>query len=236
MPDPPDPARWPFDLPPVRQVVERGLVFTTPVTFLVGENGTGKSTLVEALAEAYGIDVRGGHGARRYASPLEKSALGANLRLTMAPGGRGMRGSSKAKGYFLRAESAMQVFEHMTGLPGYGDRDLREVSHGEGFLQVVEGRFTGPGLYLLDEPESALSFGSCLRLLATLDALADAGGQIVCATHSPLLAALPGATIWELGEFGIRTSRWDELQLVDHWRRFLARPDAYLHPLTDPAG
>jgi predicted ATPase len=145
-----------------------------------------------------------------------------------------MRGSRRAKGFFLRAETALQVFEHMTGLPGYGDRDLGSVSHGEGFLQVIEGRFNQPGLYLMDEPESALSFSSCLRLLATMDALVEIGGQIICATHSPLLAALPGATIWELGEFGIRTSRWENLELVDHWRRFMTHPDAYLRYLAGP--
>jgi predicted ATPase len=230
--DQPVPDRWPFTLPPIRQVAERGIRFSTPVTFLVGENGTGKSTLVEALAEAYGIDVRGGHGARRYASPLAKSPLGAGLRLDMAPGGRGMRGSRNARGFFLRAETAMGVLEFMSGQPGYGDRDLRTVSHGEGFLQVFEGRFNQPGLYLMDEPESALSFTSCLRLLATMDALAEVGGQIICATHSPLLAALPGATIWELGEFGIRVSDWEDLQLVDHWRRFMANPDAYLRHIA----
>jgi predicted ATPase len=226
------PDEWPFTLPPVRQLAERGLRFAKPVTFLVGENGTGKSTLVEALAEAYGIDVRGGHGARRYASHLAKSPLGAALKLEMGPGGSGMRGARNAKGFFLRAETAMGVFEFMSGQPGYGDRDLRTVSHGEGFLQVVEGRFTQRGLFLMDEPESALSFGSCLRLLAVMDRLAEIGGQIICATHSPLLAALPGAAIWELGEHGIRASSWEDLQLVDHWRRFLARPDAYLRHIT----
>lgn len=232
MVDRPVPDEWPFTVPAIRQLAERGIRFDTPVTFLVGENGTGKSTLVEALAEAYGIDVRGGHGARRYASHLEKSRLGAGLRLEMGSGGRGMRGSRNAKGFFLRAETAMGVLEFMSGLPGYGDRDLRTVSHGESFLQVFDGRFTERGLYLMDEPESALSFTSCLRLLATMDALAGIGAQIICATHSPLLAALPGATIWELGEFGIRASGWADLQLVDHWRRFMERPDAYLRHIT----
>jgi predicted ATPase len=230
--DRPVPDEWPFTVPAIRQVAERGIRFGTPVTFLVGENGTGKSTLVEALAEAYGIDVRGGHGARRYASHLDKSPLGASLRLEMGPGGRGMRGARNARGFFLRAETAMGVLEAMSGLPGYGDRDPRTVSHGESFLQVFDGRFTERGLYLMDEPESALSFTSCLRLLATMDALAEIGGQIICATHSPLLAALPGATIWELGEFGIRACSWSDLQLVDHWRRFMERPDAYLRHLT----
>jgi predicted ATPase len=181
---------WPFTVPPVRQLVRGGLSFSRPVTFLVGENGSGKSTIVEGLAEAYGIDVRGGHGARRYASNLAKGPLGACLRLDMAPGGRTMRGARRARGFFLRAETAFGVFEHM----------------------------------------SALSFTSCLRLLATPDALADAGGQVVRATHSPLLAALPGATLLELGDFGMRPTTWDELELVAHWRRFLERPGLYLRP------
>jgi predicted ATPase len=226
---------WPFTLAPVRQLVGAGLSFPTAVTFLVGENGSGKSTLVEALAEAYGIDVRGGHGGRRYASSLEKGPLGARLKLRMGTHGRRMKGQ-RAKGFFLRAETAFGVFTFMSDyqVPGYGDRHLGTVSHGEGFMQVVEGRFTEPGLYLMDEPEAALSFTSCLRLMATFKELVRVGGQVICATHSPVLSAFPGATIYQLNDAGIHAVAWPELELVDHWRRYLARPDAYLrHTLAD---
>ncbi|TYB47287.1 AAA family ATPase [Nonomuraea sp. PA05] len=91
----------------------------------------------------------------------------------------------------------------------------------------------GPGLYLLDEPEAALSFQSCLRLAGLLHQVVREGGQIICATHSPILSALPGAQIVELGEDGIRSTEWDELQVVDHWRRFLAKPDFYLRHVLE---
>jgi predicted ATPase len=226
---PADRGAWPFTLAPVRQLAERGLSFPTPVTFLVGENGSGKSTVVEALAEAYGIDVRGGHGARRYGSPLARSPLGERLKLRMGPAGRGLKGR-RSTGFFLRAETAFGVFTYMSDMKvsGYGDRHLGEASHGEGFLQVVEGRFTEPGLYLMDEPESALSFTSCLTLMALLKDLVDAGGQVICATHSPVLSAFPGATIYQLDAAGIGPVSWRELDLVDHWRRYLSDPGAYL--------
>jgi predicted ATPase len=224
-----DAGLWPFTLAPVRQLASDGLRFPTAVTFLVGENGSGKSTVLEALAEAYGLDVRGGHGGRRYASSQEKGPLGSVVKLRMGTTGRGMKGR-RAKGFFLRAETAYGTFNAMSDyqVPGYGERHLGTVSHGEGFIQVVEGRFTEPGLYLMDEPESALSFVSCLRLLATMKDLATIGGQIVCATHSPVIAAFPGATTYQLNERGIERTEWKDLELVDHWRRYLANPDAYL--------
>ncbi len=95
------------------------------------------------------------------------------------------------------------------------------MSHGEGFLMAIREKFRRPGLYVLDEPEAALSFSSCLELLAVLHALGRGGAQVVCATHSPLLTALPGAEIVEVGEHGMRSVEWDELALVDHWRRYL---------------
>ena len=114
--------------------------FTTPVTFLVGENGSGKSTLVEAIAEAYGLDVRGGHAGRKYASTVAKGPLGKHLKLdSTALGSIIVRRLRKTKGFFLRAETAYSVFEFMSdyGVEGYGEKHLSEVSHGEGFLQVL---------------------------------------------------------------------------------------------------
>lgn len=223
---------WPFTLPPVAQILHHGLTLDQPVTFLVGENGSGKSTIVEAIAEAYGVDVRGGHTGRRHASAVEKSQLSREIRLDWTKAGLRMVGR-KANGYFLRAETSYGYFAHVSGTPGYGDRDLLAMSHGESFLTVFDLRFDRPGLYLMDEPESALSFTACLRLLSLLDQLRSSGSQVVCATHLPLLAALPDAQILELGEHGIRPVPWDKLELVDHWRRFLHRPDAYLTHLLD---
>jgi predicted ATPase len=89
-------------------------------------------------------------------------------------------------------------------------------------------KYDKPGLYLMDEPEAALSFSSCLRLLTLMHQLAETGAQIICATHSPVLASLPGADIIEVGEHGYRRASWGELDLTDHWRRYLANPDSYL--------
>ena len=222
----------PFELPAVAQLLRDGLTFEAPVTLLVGENGSGKSTIIEAIAEAYGVDARGGHIGRDYASPLEKSPLGREIRLERTKAGRRMVGT-KPRGYFLRAETAHGFFEYVSGTPAYGDHDLLSMSHGESFLAVFDVRFTRQGLYLMDEPESALSFSSSLKLLALLDDLRHRGSQIICATHSPLLAALPDAQILELGDHGIRGVPWSELELVDHWRRFLTRPDSYLRHIIN---
>lgn len=107
------------------------------------------------------------------------------------------------------------------------------MSHGEGFLTVLDSMFSKPGLYLMDEPEAALSFSSCLRLVAVINRIAKLGGQVICATHSPLLAAIPEAEILELGYHGIRKVSWKELSLVDHWRRYLNDPSFYLRHVLE---
>jgi predicted ATPase len=224
-------GQWPFTVPAIRSLAQRGLDFERPVTFFVGENGTGKSTIVEALAEACKIDVRGGHGGRRYALTEAVGALSPLIRLLPPAGTR-----RKTKSFFLRAETAKGVLEFMSaaGVEGYGERSAAKVSHGESFLQVLAGRFTERGLYLLDEPEAPFSFRSCLALIAALSDLARSGSQIICATHSPMLTALPGAQILELSDEGIISREWQELELTSNWRHFLERPDTYLrHLLSD---
>jgi predicted ATPase len=105
---------------------------------------------------------------------------------------------------------------------------LHTRSHGEGFLTFLESRRTERGLYLLDEPEAALSFRSCLAVLILLGDAVAAGSQVIMATHSPLLAAAPGATVLELTEDGIMPAAWDELDLVRDWRDFLTAPQRWL--------
>ncbi|MGK5450534.1 AAA family ATPase [Streptomyces radiopugnans] len=222
-----DDGEWPWSLPCVRALLADGLRFTAPVTFLVGENGSGKSTLVEALAEGFGLDPWGGSHDWRYASPRAKSELGERIRFDAAPRGRRMLGSWSARtGFFLRAETALDALEREGFAPD-------SVSHGEGFLAAFRGKFLRPGLYVMDEPEAALSFASCLELIGHIDRLARSGGQVVCATHSPLLTALPGADVIEVGDHGLRRTAWGELALVDHWRRYLADPGAYLRHVLD---
>jgi predicted ATPase len=110
-----------------------------------------------------------------------------------------------------------------------GDIAFHERSHGESFLDLVFDRFEGSGLFVLDEPESALSFSGSLSLITALtEQLANPGAQVIMSTHSPLVAALPGATIYEVGEWGLRETAWDDLELVQSWRAFFARPHLFL--------
>jgi predicted ATPase len=224
-----EPDVWPFTVPAIRVMAESGIKLTSPVTFLVGENGSGKSTIIEAIAEVFRIDVRGGHGGRQWASPLDEGALSPWLQL-LPPIAR----RKNVKSFFLRSETAKGVLEFMsdTGVQGYGERHNAEVSHGESFLQVLEGRFNTQGLYLLDEPEAPFSFRSCLALISVLDELARGGSQIICATHSPLLTSLPGAQILELAEEGIAPRAWRDLDLTQNWLAFLEDPESYLKYLT----
>jgi predicted ATPase len=123
--------------------------------------------------------------------------------------------------------------ENLGGVPGYWDEDTSAMSHGEGFVTMIQTMMNAPGFYVMDEPEAALSFSSCLHLVAVLHELARSGAQIVCATHSPVLAATPGADVVEVGVHGFRRVAWEELELVDHWSRFLKSPQAYLRHVID---
>jgi len=224
-----DEQQWPCTVPAIAQVISEGLTFTSPITVLIGSNGSGKSTLLEAIAEKYGLDASGGHGGRKRANVNGKSPLGRAMRLYRTKSGKSFKGT-QAKGFFLRAETAFEMLSFMTGaeVSGYGTRFSQEVSHGESYLQAIQGRFAGPGLYLLDEAEGPLSFESTLVLLYQLIELAQRGdAQIVYSTHSPLVAALPGAQILELSEEGISERTWDELEMVNLWRNFLGRPEKF---------
>lgn len=215
------PDAWPLTVPAVRQVWDRGLELGEGVSFLVGENGSGKSTLVEAVAAAAGLNAEGGSRNARHSTRVTESPLAEQLTLVKGPGGLG-------HGYFLRAETMHGLY---TYLESVGSRDYHAMSHGESFLSVLNDSFTGWGLFVLDEPESALSFRSCLALLVVLQDLVARGSQVLCATHSPLLLALPGATLLEVGEHGVRPAAYDDLDVVRDWRSFLDSPDRFLRHL-----
>jgi predicted ATPase len=220
---------WPWNVPAIGDLAARGVRLNSSIVILVGANGSGKSTLLEAIAEGYGLDVRGGHGGRKYASAMKKSPLGEAIMLDRTRAGSGMT-HRNAKGFYLRAETAFGMLEYMTGagMPGYGDKPSWEVSHGESYLQAILGRFDGPGLYLLDEAEGPLSFASTLQLLYRLQDVADEHAtQVIYATHSPMVAALPGAQILEMTEHGIAERTWGELESVALWKRFLGRPGTF---------
>ena len=214
--------RWPATVPAVRQVLEDGWDLPAGVTFLIGENGSGKSTLVEAVAMAFGLSSEGGSTGARHHTRESESPLGRWLNL--------QRGAGASRwGFFLRAESMHSFYTYLEQNPGQRDEPVfHEMSHGESFLAVLRTRFDSPGLYCLDEPEAALSFSAQIALVGILHELAADGAQVLCATHSPLLAALPGATVLQLDEIGIRPTSYDDLELVGHWRSFLAEPMRYL--------
>ncbi|CAL9545429.1 hypothetical protein SUDANB171_04308 [Streptomyces sp. enrichment culture] len=229
--------QWPFTIPCVAQLIEEGLSFNRPVTFLVGDNGSGKSTMVEAIAESFNLDAYGGRLARVHGRPdPTKTPLGEVLRAeTTSAGARMLAGPRKRKkGFFLRAETAFDMTENLGGVPGYWEEDTSAMSHGEGFLTMFQAMFDAPGFYVMDEPEAALSFTACLRLVGLMHQLGQSGAQVVCATHSPILASTPGADIIEVGDHGYRRTRWEDLELVDHWRRYLADPHAYLRHIITP--
>lgn len=220
---------WPRSVPAVDQLLEQGLTMTPGVTFLVGENGSGKSTLLEGIAVAYGLSPEGGSIHARHSTRPSESPLSSWLQLERGPG-------APRWGFFLRAETMHAFYTYLEENPSTAREPepvFHELSHGESFLAILDTRFRSSGFYCLDEPEAALSFSSTLSLIATLDRLAGAGAQVLCATHSPVLAALPGARILEVGEWGLRETEWDDLELVRHWRSYLGGPQRYLRHMLD---
>ena len=225
----PDP--WFVELPVIAQLRREGLDLDPRVTVIVGENGSGKSTFVEGLAGRWGGSLTAHVRHWRPERSHEDSGLDRALLLT------GERPRPQG-GCFLRAESMHALFgaidrgagPHEGSVRAFGGA-LNTRSHGESFLAFLESLLSERGLFVLDEPEAALSFASCLRLLALIGLVTDGGSQVVLATHSPVLAAVPGATILEFGEDGFRRVDWAELDLVAHWRAFLDRPDSYLRHL-----
>lgn len=237
--DSPDPSDWLGQLPVVVHLARQGpLVFRNPVTFLVGENGTGKSTLLEAMAVAYGFNAEGGSRHFAFSTCATHSGLHERIRL-----GKGVR--RPTDGFFLRAESFYNVASRIDELDrepasappiirSYGGRSLHAQSHGESFLSLVIHRFGGNGLYLLDEPEAALSPSRLFTLLVRLDELVRAGSQFIIATHSPVLMAYPGAEILVLDREGIHPTPYEETDHVRLTRRFLNHPESMLRELLGP--
>ncbi|WP_395879540.1 AAA family ATPase [Curtobacterium sp. 9128] len=224
--DPMPRGSWPATLAPVRQLLDDGLDLDT-VTIVVGENGAGKSTLVEGIALAFGMSPEGGSTNAGHSTRPSESSLWEHLTLLRDPG-------APRSGFFLRAETMHGFFtyleQHPTARP---EPVFHERSHGESFLDFVIDRSRWPGLWILDEPESALSFQGCLALIGLLQAIVDDGrGQVLLSTHSPVLAAFPGATIHEVGEWGLRRSSWADLDLVRNERSFLEHPERYLRHLA----
>lgn len=214
-------AAWPATLAPVRQVLDSGFDLG-PVTVLVGDNGSGKSTLIEGIAIAFGLNAEGGSANAMHRTFESESDLAEHLQLV-----RG--GGASKRGFFLRAETMHGMFTYLDSIGDGGA--FHERSHGESFLELVSSRSRMHGLWILDEPESALSLPGCLALIGLLRDLVDGGSQVILATHSPILAAYPGADLFEVGEWGIRSSDYDDLDLVRSWRGFLDSPERFLRHL-----
>jgi predicted ATPase len=226
-------SSYPFSLPGIRKLDR--ITFHPKVTFLIGENGSGKSTLLEAIAVSWGFNPEGGSKNFRFSTRASHSELHNHLRL--AKGFRRPR-----DGFFLRAESFFNVatdIERMDAEGGfgppiinsYGGQSLHEQSHGESFLALLNERFRDDGLYILDEPEAALSPTRQMAALRRIHELVSRGSQFVIATHSPILMAYPNASILLIDEDEIRAVAYTETEHFVVTRNFLNNHDAMLRSL-----
>lgn len=223
------------DLPVVENLKKmEGIRLTKNVTFLVGENGVGKSTLIEGIAVATGFNPEGGTINFSFATRESHSDLHNYLTVS--------RGYKKHRdGFFLRAESFYNVasnIDEMDEEPGgapiissYGGVSLHKQSHGESFMALVENRFSGNGLYILDEPEAALSPMRLMRLMCYMQELVRQDSQFIISTHSPILMTFPGAEVLEITAEGIQAVNYKDTEHFLITKRFMDAPEKMLESL-----
>jgi predicted ATPase len=219
---------YPFSIPAIRELDEMQL--HSPVTFFIGENGTGKSTLLEAIAVAAGFNAEGGSKNFRFVTRVSHSPLHEYLQLVRS-------GVRPRDGYFLRAESFYNVATAADDYgvnQAYGGESLHAQSHGESFMALVLHRLQGNGLYLFDEPEAALSPTRQLSIMVAMQELVERGSQFVIATHAPILLGYPGAEILHFGAGPISPVEYKETEHYVVTRAFLERPQQMLREMMGP--
>lgn len=217
--------RYPFSLPAIHSLDYIDL--HPKITFLVGENGSGKSTLMEAIAVALGFNAEGGTKNFNFGTRESHSELHEYLRVA-----KGVR--KPRDGFFLRAESFFNVateIDNLDVVDSYGGRSLHEQSHGESFFALMTNRFGGNGIYLLDEPEAALSPQRQLAVLSRIHDLILDDSQFLIATHSPILMAYPDARIYQCDKDGIAEIAYEDTEHFQVTRDFLANPERMLRVL-----
>lgn len=226
LPDKTDPTKFPFNIPALSKGID--LPFRSRVTFFVGENGSGKSTLLEAVAECCGFNPEGGSRDHHRAVFADRSPLAQALRLAWLP--------KVTEGFFMRAESFYNLATYIdreSTLSRYGGRSLHAQSHGESFLALFANRFE-QGLYILDEPEAALSPQRQLSFMRIMhDLTRDGHAQLLIATHSPILLAYPGAVLFSLDGDAIEEIDYRETKHYQITRDFLASPERFFKHLFE---
>lgn len=213
-----------------------GLELTKSVTIFVGENGVGKSTLIEGLAVAMGFNAEG--GSVNFSFSTKESHSNLHEYITVSRGWR-----KQKDGFFLRAESFYNVASNIDdldngsgGLPiilSYGGVSLHEQSHGESFMALVENRFSGNGLYILDEPEAALSPMRLMELICYIKKLVDNNSQFIISTHSPILMTFPDAEVIEITQEEIKSVDYKETEHFLITKRFMDSPEQMIKNLLD---
>jgi predicted ATPase len=216
---------YPYNLPAIKNLST--LKLHPKVTYIVGENGTGKSTILEAIAVAWGINAEGGTQNFNFATHASHSDLHDKLLM--------VKGSKKPDlSFFLRAESFYNLatnIDEIGAAQSYGGKSLHEQSHGESFFSVIMNRFRGNGLYILDEPEAALSPAKQLALLSRMHELIQKNAQFIIATHSPIVMAYPDALLYELKDGNFDAVKYDETEHYSVMKSFMENPKMMLEIL-----
>lgn len=227
-------SEYPFNLPAVRNL--NTLSFHPKVTFIVGENGSGKSTILESIAVEFGFNAEGGTRNFNFTSRATHSDLNQYIKV--------VKGTKRPKdGFFFRAESFYNFATNIDDLDSemsfgpplinsYGGRSLHEQSHGESFFAVFLNKFSGEGIYILDEPEAALSPSRQMSMLSRMHELVGEGSQFIIATHSPIVMAYPDARIYQIDE-GFEQVNYEDTEHYQVMHSFLNNTQKMLKILLE---